>query len=176
MRVQKVAMRYAQVLFDLGEPLEERLHDLQKLVQLLSSMPKFQNFMASPQISINEKVDLLQKSLVGEPGLLNFLTSLLNRDRFACVPEILIGYRRMIRKNAGILDVKLITAVKIADMTKATLIQELEDSYKMKVYIDEEIDPRIVGGAILIIDNRMIDFSLKDRLSNLKNDLLALTV
>ena len=176
MRVPKLALRYAKVLFDLGEPREIRLKQLNQLVISLENQPLFRKFMTSPQIGRKNKITFFQKIFKEDELFLHFFSNLLDKGRLDCLPEILIAYQQLIKNSADIMEAKLVTAISVEKSTLERLGKALENNYKMKVEIEEKIDPEMVGGAILIIDNHMIDFSIRDRLSKLKNDLLAIRI
>ena len=56
-----------------------------------------------------------------------------------------------------------------------SLKDKLTIKYKHKIEIENVIDPTIVGGMRLIVNNEIMDYSLKSQLNNLKSYILKQT-
>ena len=67
----------------------------------------------------------------------------------------------------------LTTAVKINANIKQQLIDLIEEVFSTKVELDEKIDPEIIGGFILRVDDNYIDGSIKNKLRKIKKELLG---
>lgn len=178
MIIDEIAATYSRALFYLtasDDVLEKRLSDLEEVLELLKQFPDLRHILVAPQIETKQKGELLKKILGGsiDPVVMNFLFCVLDKGRFNCLPQIVRQYHRMVKSKLGILEIRFITAMEINSGFTDVLKAKLEKMYNTKIQIKEEIDPRIIGGAILVINNQMMDFSLKTRLNRLKNSLLA---
>jgi F-type H+-transporting ATPase subunit delta len=177
----KVSFRYSNALFLLNGTLaqqEKRVDDLKKLTTFLQDRPKLKQFFLSPQIHKEEKSNLLKKLFSDglDKDLLRFLLLLLEKGRLKQLPDIVQQYHEIVKKNLGIQEVSLISAVPLENEAIKQLKEKLEKYYQKNVEILHKIDPQIIGGAILIVGYKMLDYSIKDRLANLKENLLAITI
>lgn len=176
-----IALRYAKALFDLDhskENLEKRCKNFNLLQELLEKNPKLRNFLKAPQIEAVEKEKLLQSLLKNEfdKDFFNFLIYLIENRRLNYLTQIGLEYRLIVDQFLNIWEAKITTAVPLEAETEAKLKQKLENFYHKKVKINNVIDPKIIGGAILVVANEMIDWSVANRLRKMKEDLLATNI
>jgi F-type H+-transporting ATPase subunit delta len=175
----QVGRRYSKALFQFSatkEQLAKRLVDLQKFKKLVDDNPRLLQFFNAPEISKDEKKDFLKKILGDDfdPLLYKFLIFLLERKRLTFIREITAEYTKLVRSHLGILDVKLISAFPLDQADKDNLKIKLQKSYPNKeISFTEKVDPKLIGGLIAIVGNKIIDFSMRNRLSELKEKLLA---
>lgn len=177
----KVSLRYSNALFLLNgsnAQHEHRLDDLQEVAMFLQKHPNLERLLLSPRIRKEEKGNILKKLFLGKlsSDLMSFLLVLLEKGRLKYLPEIVQQYHETVKKNLGIQEVSFISAVPLENEAKKRLQEKLEKYYQKNVEILEKIDPKIIGGAILIAGYKMLDYSIKDRIANLKENLLAITV
>ena len=67
----------------------------------------------------------------------------------------------------------LTTAVKIDDKVKKQITDLISDVFKTKVELKENVDPEIVGGFILQVDDNYIDASIRNKLRKIKKELIG---
>jgi F-type H+-transporting ATPase subunit delta len=173
-----LALRYSKALYDLDSPkgqLEKRVADFDFLLKTLKNQPKLLKFLEAPQITLQEKEKVLQACFSGkfDPTLFHFLSFLIEKGRFGYLSQIALEYRLMVDEALGIWEAEIVTAVPIEKEYEEQLKAKLEKFYQKKVKIKKEIDQKIIGGAVLIIANEMIDWSVAGRLKKLKEYLLA---
>jgi len=120
----------------------------------------------------------LQDLLLGkiDSQILNFLLLLIDKRRLDGLWDISKKYRQLVQKELGILNAHLITAVPIDVKLKEKVKSKLEQLYRKKIEIQESVNPQIIGGMILMVDNQMIDHSIKNRLYRLKQNLLEANI
>jgi F-type H+-transporting ATPase subunit delta len=179
--ISKIISHYAKGLIQLSQShsqLEQHLNELEQFVQLMKEAPALEHFLAHPFIKPEEKKKVL-KSILGDGvdlSLLHFLFFLIDRKRIQYLNAILEDYRRLAYDRLGIVDVQVVTAVSMEKKMSEKIQNKLEAFYRKRVQIKEKIDPMIIGGMILMIANQMLDNSVKNRLMQLKENLLAVNV
>lgn len=85
-------------------------------------------------------------------------------------------FDKLVDERVGILRVKAATAQPLDAATKAELQAKLEQFYHKSVQITEEVDPALVGGAVITMGTHMIDSSVRGRLAKIKESLLSMRV
>lgn len=176
-----VALRYSKALFDQDSDkvhLEERLSNFAFILASTKGHPKLLNFLKAPQIDVEEKKRVLQSLLSGrsDSAFLHFLYYLIEKGRFKFLQQIASEYRTMVNHYLGVWEAKIITGVPIEPDIEDKLRVKLETFYRKKIRLKKEINPKMIGGAILVVGNEMIDWSIKSRLKKLKETLLATSV
>ena len=177
----EVASRYARALFDLASSqaeLENHQFEIEAFVEALKKNPRLRTFLSAPQIKKEEKRKVLQATLAGKTDekFLNFLYFVLEKGRMNFLEGIAREYHRRVKENLGVLEASLITAVPAGQQLKEKLKAKLERNYQRKIEMKEKVDPLILGGVILVLANQVLDWSVRDRLASLKENLLAVRV
>lgn len=181
MKTDDIALRYSKALFNVSTTdaeLQTRLQEILQIDALLKQSPTLMLFFKSPQIPMEQKKAVMDKAFDGniDKHLKSFLFLLLDKRRFSYFPQIVKSYSRLVMEKLGILEARIITAVPIQADDKKRLSTKLEQKYGKKIDLIEEVDPKIIGGGILLIGNEQIDFSISGKLAKLKKELLSVTV
>jgi ATP synthase F1 delta subunit len=173
---RELAKRYATALLqaalkaDVASRVSEEVRGLRKMFE---KDPAFKNFLLSPQVLTEEKKRALDAVFKGRLSdlLLNFLNLLIDKKRFLFVEEIAAAFIQLYEKHEGILKVKVVTAVPLEEAARSKLIDKLESETKKKIRLSPTTDPEIIGGMVLIMEDKIIDGSVRHHMEKLKRDL-----
>lgn len=124
---------------------------------------------SSPDAASKILTDLLG-DLLDEYGQ-NLVKLLGSNARFEVVPEIYQEFVRLNDEHNKVLTAQLISARKIDAKDVKALTDKLSKKYDCKVQLTTEIDPSIIGGAVLKIGDEVIDASVKTSLLELSSTL-----
>lgn len=171
-----IAQRYAKALHEAAlaaGTADEVFADTQNLLELMKKNATFAYFVMSPQVLTDKKTELIKQSLEGRASKLvvDLLLLLVDKKRFMFLEQIIEAYRHLYEKKKGIVEVRTITAVPLEDELKDKLVRRLEEQTKKKIRIKPEVDPDIIGGMILVMEDHIIDGSIRFRLEQLKRRL-----
>lgn len=122
-----------------------------------------QSLLEASQEVPQEKISNLVKT---------FLKVLLKKNDFKKAEKIVLILENLIKKEKGICPVELILPFPLGQ-EKIILVKELTRILKQKVALKERINPDLIGGFILKFDDVLIDGSIKRKLENLKQKILA---
>ena len=100
--------------------------------------------------------------------VLNLLFILLEKNKINLIPAVLYCFEESLDKAKNILKVGVVSAVEIDDDLKAKLREKLESKLKKSVKFDFEINPDIIAGLILKINDKTIDGSMAAKLEGFK--------
>ena len=178
---RELARRYATALLqsalkaDIASQVSGEVRGLR---EVLAKDPAFKNFLLSPQVLTEEKKKVLDTVFKGRLSdmLLNFLVLLIDKKRFLFVEEIAEAFEQLYEKHEGILEVKVVTAVPLEDAAKSKLISKLESETNKKIRLSPVTDPDIIGGMVLIMEDKIIDGSVRHHMQKLKRDLDEISV
>lgn len=176
MRAESVAMNYAQALFTLGEKSgQSAVHAdwLDALAGAIEVSPKAQAALASPNVTKAVKAQLLADSITGAPQeFVLFLQAVVKRRRQDLIGEIAKAY-------LGLLDIKFnrvragVTVARTPDEAlKASIVAALEKKVGKEVIASFSEDPSILGGVVVRMGDRVLDGSVRRRLTRLRRQLL----
>lgn len=172
-----IARRYARALLEIGrdEGQIDRLgDDLGRFARLLEG-GDLGNVMANPVFTLSERRAVLDRLL---PGLalhahaVNFLRLLLDKDRFAALPDIVREYRALADLEAGRVRATVTTAAELTPATRDAVATALARSTGKKVVLETKVDPALLGGLVAQVGGRVYDASLRTRLERLQLSLV----
>jgi F-type H+-transporting ATPase subunit delta len=88
------------------------------------------------------------------------------------LPEIARQFHRLMEKHRDIVSGTITTSSALDEVTKQTIIRKVSGSFKGKLSLKEEVNPSLLGGFIIRIDDKQIDASVASKLKQLKQELL----
>lgn len=172
-----MARNYAEALFQLGEKSGNAEHYADLLDAVASAVeqtPKLQAVLMSPRVPKSAKARLLGDALREVPReFVLFLQAVVKRGRQQLLREIAIQY-------LALLDLKLdrvragVTLARQPDERLKRAIQEaLSRQLGKHVIPSFSADPEILGGAIVRVGERVLDGSVRRRMTKLRRQLLV---
>lgn len=181
MREARVAHRYAHALFSVAlskEILDTVASELFQLKSFIDKDRRFVDFLEAPQVTTENKNDLLKTLFTGKisPPLFSFLHLLVEKSRIEFLGEIAEEFEKLLEDHKGLVKAIVTTAVPVDDDYRQNLRARLERLSGKKIEIVHRIDKNIIGGIIVQLNYRVIDRSIRHELNTLRHDLLALKV
>jgi F-type H+-transporting ATPase subunit delta len=172
------ARRYAQAIFEIARDkgeLDLWRSDL-KLVAEAVSIPELLAVMESPKVNFQDKSSLVAQQLEGvNPLALNLVYLLTTRNRLGLAGQIAEEYGRLVDAHRGIKHVLVTTAVPLEVAERENLRQALSKFVKGQVILESQVDPKIIGGLVARMDDKLLDGSVRSRLASLKRSLSETT-
>jgi F-type H+-transporting ATPase subunit delta len=107
---------------------------------------------------------------LGEP-MGNFLETLAHNRRLGLLPHVATIFETLRADVENIADVQVASAMALNDAQRARLSDALARRLKREVRLHVDIDPSLIGGAIVRCGDFVIDGSLKARLQRLATEL-----
>jgi len=139
-----------------------------------SETESFRRFLNAPGVSQIEKKDALRAVFSGEaPELfVRFLMVLLDRRRHGSLPGIADAYRAQFDQQSGQVRASITVPFEADDQVREQIVGALEARYEKKVIPEFHVDPRILGGMIIRVDDELMDASVRRQLEQMKRELV----
>ncbi len=149
------------------------LADLDTLVQALAQAPQSMRLAEHPGLAVEDKVRVLLAPLGESPSLLlqRFVTLLLERHRFADLPELARLLRSLQQEQEGRQPVRAETAAPLSEEQVARLEKALQQLLGRPVHVEQEVVPDLIAGLRLHVNNEVLDESLAGRLERMREYL-----
>ena len=166
MRDTTVAARYAKGFFLFTEKRKETaraLADLNVLREVLKPGSPAERFLASPVVLPAEKRKALEQSLGNRvlKGVLIFLDLLLRKKRMHEFPVVVSEFEALVEHSQGIRRAQVVSAVPLDNAERERLHRALERLTAGTIKLETEVDPVLLGGALVRIGDRVIDRSAR---------------
>lgn len=176
-----LSRRYARALLHLSKrqgDLERAHGELQAIAALTAREPRARRFFETPSIPREEKLRFLDTRW--KPRLsrsvYGLIMVLLHRRRLDHLISIADEFDKMAERAQGIARATVRTAVPITDAQADALTTALAERTGFKVLLTREIDPRLIGGAVVSLENQVFDGTVATELWRLKRRLLSTPV
>ena len=173
---QQVAHRYAHALFIAakGRNLIDRAYEqFDVLKKVLQKDKSLLDFLTAPHVTDERKLELVN-NVFGtrlDKLFVEFLIVLMEKHRVGSLPDIIDAFERLVETEKGMVRAMVTTAVPMAADEERRVIAQLEFRTGRKILIEKKVDPAILGGMIVIIDDEIIDGSVRHGLKQMKEQL-----
>lgn len=178
MQNPRLAARYAKSILDLAveqNQLEATLSDMKLLEKTSNDSPEFGSVLRSPVIKSDKKLAIIDAVLGNHLSVLtkSFITLLVNKGREANLNEIASAFVAQYKEKKNIKSVKLTTATQVTDEVKQRILQKCVASLSnCTVELQENVNPDIIGGFILEMDDKLFDASIRRDLNDVRAQFL----
>ena len=178
MRGGAAARRYAKALIELARRdgmVADIGTQLQQHRTLLSTTPNLQRILDNPSIDLQVKNNILNSILdrtQPAPLLRNFLILLAEKDRLRQLEAIAVHYERM--ANDELRRVAQVTsAVALDAQQRQAVSQKIAAATQKDVVLETHIDPDILGGMVVRVNNVILDGSLRGQLARMQKAFIG---
>lgn len=113
------------------------------------------------------------KPEVLEPELERLVRILVANGRMSEIRFILRSFITLYYRSKGMKLVRLISTAPVPEEIQQRLCGLLEKQFECKVSFDVEVDPAIIGGFILIIDDYMLDASVRNQIEKIRREFIV---
>lgn len=170
-----IAVRYATAVFELAkeakklpaletdlDALTAALEDSTDFVELISNPVYTRDEMAAAVAAIGKKMKLT-------PIVVNTLGLMAQKRRLFVLPALVTAVKGMIADEKGEVSAEVTAAKKLTKAQEDKLTKTLKASIGKEVIVNVTVDEGLIGGLIVKVGSKLIDTSIKSKLSNLQN-------
>ncbi|WPC17969.1 ATP synthase F1 subunit delta [Pediococcus inopinatus] len=172
-----IAKRYSKALFDLAvekDQLEAIHEELQQIDQVFTDIPDLNQILDDVRLNGEQKssiVNNLKKD--ASVYVKNLVQMLYDYGRISNIADIIEQFNGLYAEYNRIVYADLSTAVEIdADQKKRLADKFAEKIGAKQVIINSELDPSIIGGAVLKSNGLVYDGSISSKMAKIKKMLL----
>ena len=100
-----------------------------------------------------------------------FITLLTENNRLSVVSEIMDLYETYLQEEKSLKVAKIETAFELNNDQLESIKTALENKFKKKIEVEQNIDTTLLAGAVVRVDDLVIDGSLREQLRKLESQL-----
>lgn len=164
-----IARQYAQAVFEIAKEsnaLEVWSERLQCLA-LISGNPEIPKILGNPALSRRQIVETIV-SFTGEAAdneeLISLVNVLLENDRFGVAEQISEVFEQLKDAEAGVKEAIIYSAFPIEKRQLDELLKQCESHFGSRLRPRLEIDKSLIGGAKIVVGDRVLDVSVRGKL------------
>lgn len=104
--------------------------------------------------------------------MLGFFHIVVTKDRYNDIPAIFDYFLRKVKEYKGIGTARVTSAIELSPEQKAAIKDRLLTITDYRSFeMEYQVDPGILGGLVIRIDDRVVDSSLKTQIGTLARQL-----
>lgn len=169
-----IARPYATALFELAREqgkLQQAEDGLLSVSRLAGETADFARFLRSPVISADDKaaaLDVILGRAGVDPLVSNFLRLVARNGRLFVLLEMIKLFRERAAEARGEVTADVTSAAPLSRDQLTRLADTLKERIGKAVTLTEHVDPSLIGGLIVKVGSKMIDSSLRTKLTAMK--------
>lgn len=171
MKAQELSHKYATAVFSLA--LDKWVSALTTVQQALASDSTLADKLGNPALPFAERQKALDAVIpVGSDKYIhNFCYTMLEDGDLGLLGNVIAELDRMTRGGPQVEVAQVTTAVELTEADQEQFRQKLRQSYGQGLEFVFNIDPSIMGGAVVQVGDKIIDGSVATRLASMGNAL-----
>lgn len=166
---------YARSLFELAqaegrERLDEVFEELEQIVELIRSTPRFREFLRSPLIDAKRREAALRNILKDRVSSLveRFLLLVARKGRLKKLEGIVAAFQSLYYNAFGTMELDVWTASRLGEAQAAHLEERLAAVLKREIVVHYYVDPEMIGGIRVRSGDSLFDASISAQLRRLR--------
>lgn len=172
-----VSRRYSSALFDTAKEegkIEIVLEQLNLLEKLLNENQKICNILEHPNVSSIEKQQMIDGifSDILDSSIISLLKLLVEKERVDHIKGIIENYKEFYMNYCNMVKAYVTSVNELDGMQKKNLSLKLSKLIQKTVAIEYKIDESLLGGLLIMVEDKIIDTTVKGKLDSLKSELL----
>lgn len=168
-----ISLCYAGALFSVANEMnsaDEFLSQLNAIDELFSENPDYIRLLDDPNLDYTERLKLVDEAFGGSvrDEIISFMKILSRRRCMNIFPQCVNEFKKLYDENSGIVKAEVVSAAELTADEKQRLKTALEKKFKKKIKLHCRIDKSLIGGFTVSADGKIIDYSIKNRLKQIR--------
>ncbi|MCI8388829.1 MAG: ATP synthase F1 subunit delta [Clostridiales bacterium] len=169
-----ISREYSEALFALAAEAgrgQEYADALAMIRGLLVENPDYIELLASPSIPMDERRAAVDAAFTGSEtmdDIASFMKLLCERGHVRDIFDIIDDFQALYKSASGVSTAFITSAVELSETEKQSLCEKLEKKLGHRVELQLSVDASLIGGLIVRVDGKIMDGSIKNRLSDIK--------
>ena len=168
---------YGDALFELGleqDNLDLLFEEAGGVQKAFSDNEELLKLLSHPKITKEEKHKIIENVFSGRVSgdIEGFLHVIVDKDRYREIPAIFAYFIHKVKEHKGIGTARVSSAKELTRIQKRALTMRLLETTRYKSFdVEYQVDPDLLGGLVIRIEDRVLDSSLRTQLDRLSKEL-----
>jgi F-type H+-transporting ATPase subunit delta len=172
-----VARVYSEALFGVAagkNAVEDTSRELEAFLKLVRDNRDVEVFLTTPVLEPSVKVAKLRQALEGRASdsVTDFLCLLVEKRRMPALESIVAAFRDQADLHANRVRIAVRTARPLSDGMHREIEDALRAALAKEVVVDAEVEPALLGGAVVSVGDKLYDGSIRKRLSAFRKQIM----
>lgn len=171
-----LAKRYARALLKSAEEhgaLEETKQEWEAMLEVFHAHPEIAQIFRYPSISRERKQSFIASTFGSwSERSRSMISVLLDRKRLHLIDEVAVEVIALINDRLGIANAVVYTVKPLTDEEKQAVSRKFAQRVgKRELYIENRVDPSLIGGMKVHIGHTIFDGSIQGQLDRLQREI-----
>jgi F-type H+-transporting ATPase subunit delta len=169
-----LAGRYATAVFELAQEtgqVDALEKDLLGLKAMMAKSADLTRLVRAPVFTSEQQAKAL-KSVLAQAGAgaltVKFILMLAAKRRLFALGDIIVSFERLVARQRGEVAATVTSARTLSDSETTELKNILKAKLGREPRLETKVDPSLLGGLVVKVGSRMIDSSLRAKLSGIR--------
>ena len=166
-----LSLKYASALYEIGleeNSLDKYQEECRVILNSINDNEEILEVLESAFLSNDEKlstVDSIFKNVSND--VVSLIKIIVSNHRVDILKDVLMSFNSLVNQNKGITEGLLYSAFPLDKGTFKEIEKALSKKENREVSLIEKVDPSLIGGIKIVINNRVYDGSVKSKLASL---------
>lgn len=174
--MNEIASRYGLALYSLAQERNEVLslqQEVKELRKVFKENPDFIVVLNSSFLTVEERNDIIDKTLKGvDIDIVKLIKIIVRNNRANYLLDVLTVFNSYCNESRGVDEGLVYSVIPIEEKTLQQLEKKISQLEGVEVELTNRIDQNLIGGLKVVIRGHIYDGSIKNKLENMKIDLL----
>ena len=174
--MKEITSRYAEALYSLKKDensLESSQKEIKELIKVLKENPDFLVLLSSSYKEFEEKEQIIDKVFVGvDIEIKTLMKIVVKNHRAQFLTEIFENFNSLVNEYRGVLEGLVYSTEPLSESQLAKLNSTIGEIETRPVELKNIIDPSLIGGVKVVINDHIYDGSIKRHIDDMKIALL----
>jgi len=174
--MNELASRYALALFSLKrdeDKLLETQKEVKELHRLIKEDEEFMSILASHSLSIEDRLEIVENVFASiDEEIKNFIKIIVENNRAKYLLDIFDEFNSLVNEYRGVKEGLAYSAMPLSDKEIDHISKSISEIEKMPVELKNKVDPSLIGGIKVVINDHVYDGSIKHQIEDMKLTLL----
>lgn len=174
--MNEITTRYATALYSLkldSNKLLESQKEVRELKKIFLENPDFIVILSSSYKSSEEKIKIIDKTLVGvDDEIKSWIKIITQNHRASHLIDIFDGFISLVNEYRGVKEGLVYSTERLSENQLTKLNQKISEVENIPVELKNIIDPSLIGGVKVVINDHIYDGSIKHHIEDMKISLL----
>lgn len=176
-----IAKRYGTALFEVArdhQAMDRMETDIRLVLNTIQENPDFIEILLLPSVLLEKKKGLIKEAFAGKinQDLMSLLLLTADKARQGHLEGILGYALQAIQEEKGVLTAYVTSAADLTAEEREELQDKLSKQTGKKIELDCKIDAALIGGMVIRVKDRLLDYTIRGELHKLVKQLNAVKI
>lgn len=175
-----ICATYGDALFELAveeNKVDSLYEEASAVLQSFNDNKELGNFLNHPKVEIAKKKQTIE-DIYGKfmsKDMVGFLSLIVEKGRYNFIVSIMEYFLERVKEYKKIGVAYVTSARELSQEQKAAVLNKLLATTKyVEFEMNYQVDESLIGGLVIRVGDRVVDSSIKTKLSELKRDLIKI--